>query len=327
MRGVRRLFVAALLLVGCTHAPWNPYSGWKVARTKHITLYTDTKYLYTTTLESLEIAYAALGASLFSKRTIAPVEVLFLEWDQFLPTFGHYRNGLSLARLPGQGVLGRRGLIIVGEETHVPLAAHRLAHMFLQSMAPTAPLWLHEGYATYVQTIEYRAGKGMQEACLGKIGGGDPTVSLEQLFTWTWGQADESKKYEWYRFAARNLVDYFLTAEEGKLRPKFQDLLVGVTSGKDAKTVLAEIFPGTTVEDLEKKISEYRRESEVRPRPICPISFPIAADRAADFGKPRVEPLAKQDIEQLMFRLWLLPRRAGYMDFYPPSALTLKGSR
>src|SRR5262245_55121826 len=99
----RMLATAALLagVAGCAHAPWNPYSGWKVARTKHITLYTDTKFLYTTTLERLEFVYAALAGSLFKSKPITPVEVLFLESPQVLATFGHFRNGATIGRLPG----------------------------------------------------------------------------------------------------------------------------------------------------------------------------------------------------------------------------------
>ena len=44
MSKLRLPVLVALLAgaVGCTHAPWNPYGGWSVVKTKHIALYTNT---------------------------------------------------------------------------------------------------------------------------------------------------------------------------------------------------------------------------------------------------------------------------------------------
>ncbi len=325
------LAASALLGAGCSHAPWNPYGGWTVVRSKHVSLYTDTKYLHSTTLESLEVAYTALWASLFPTRGIAPVEVLFLQAPLFQSTFGHFRNGVAVAKLPGRGQLGRRGLVVLAEDSFVPRAAHKLAHLFLHAVAPGAPLWLHESYATYAETIEYRSGGGSQVACLGKLNPTAPQVTLEELFSWSWSQYDDSKKAEWYGNAGRTVLDYFLAGEKGALRERFAAFVADVARGTDTKQALAAAFPGLTVAELEKKMMDHRRGSEVEPdsdvqrRGLCPITFPIQPARVADLGKPRVAPVEKEDIEQLVLRLRLLPRRAGYVDWYPPHVVTLEG--
>src|SRR3954468_20900956 len=133
---MRSLVVAVVLLGGCSHGPWNPYGGWNAARTKHITLYTGTRFVHRTAAESLEYAYAALSSSLFRTRAIAPVEVLFVEEPQLVGTFGIFRRAAAVARPPGHGILGRRGLAVITEGTGVPGAAHVLAHLFLHAVAP-----------------------------------------------------------------------------------------------------------------------------------------------------------------------------------------------
>lgn len=331
MPAPRRALVAIALAAlvstaaGCMHAPWNPYGGWRVVRSKHITLYTDTYFLHRTTLESLELAYAALANSLFKARPIAPVEVLFLEDPQMLSTFGRYRGRAAVARLPGSGMLGRRGLVVVKEDTFLSGAAHAMAHLFLHAMAPRAPLWVHEAYASYVETIEYRAGGGQQVACLGHLSGSEPLIPLEDLFNWSWDAYDDSKKTDWYRFTARSLIDYFLTGEGGTNVDRFAEWMASVARGRDTRQAYDELFPEMSIAQLELKMVNHRRLSEGRPRGLCPVSFPIPPDRAADTGKPRVDRVEKEDIERLFLRLWLLPRRAGYVDWFPPGVGRLRG--
>jgi hypothetical protein len=316
------------MTVGCAHPPWNPYKNWEVARTKHITAYTNTRIRYATTLETLDLAYSALHASLFKSRPIAPVEVLLLEQPEFQRTLGQFRSSVSIAKLPGKGMLGRRGLVVtIGIDVSMASAAHRIAHLFLQANAPKAPLWLHEGLASYVENIEYRDNGKTDDkafACLGQLRDKQPDISLPELFSWSWKGFDESKKSSWYRYTASSLIDYFLFGEAGALRAKFGDLLGEIAEGGDTATAIGKIYPGLTVAALEQKSREHRSRSEATPRGLCPMPFAIPQDKAADTGPARVEPAEQSDIEELMLRLRLLPRRAGYVDWYPPDSLGLK---
>jgi hypothetical protein len=323
--------VAAMATVtsgGCAHPPWNPYKNWQVARTKHITAYTNTHVRYAITLETLDLAYSALHASLFKSRPIAPVEVLLLEQPEFQRTLGQFRSSVSIAKLPGKGVLARRGLIVmIGLDISMGGAAHRIAHLFLHANAPHAPLWIHEGLASYVESVEYRDNGKTDDkafACLGTLGPKQPEIPLAELFSWSWKGIDESKKSSWYRYTASSLVDYFLFGEEGKLRTKFGDLLDELAQGGDTGAALAKVYPGLTVAGLEQKAREHRSRSETVPRGLCPMPFLIPQDKAGDTNSARVEPAEQSDIEELMLRLQLLPRRQGYVDWYPPDSLGLK---
>lgn len=329
--GLRVLISICLLAASaCAHPPWNPYKNWEVARTKHITAYTNTHIRYATSLETLDLAYSALHASLFKNRPIAPVEVLLLEQPEFQRTLGQFRSGVTIAQLPGKGILGRRGLVVtIGLDLQMPGAAHRIAHLFVHAVAPRAPLWLHEGLASFVETMKYRDnGKTDDKAisCLGELRNKQPEIPLTELFTWSWKGYDESKKSSWYRHTASNLIDYFLFGEEGKLRERFAELLGELATGTEVETALGRVYPGLTVAALEQKAREHRSHSELTPRGLCPMPFMIPLEKAADNSPARVEPLAKEDVEALMLRLQMLPRRSGYVDWYPPDAVGLKYS-
>jgi hypothetical protein len=177
-----------------------------------------------------------------------------------------------------------------------------------------------------VETIQYRSDDrlGVAEACLGHLNGEGPMVPLEELFSATWAQHDESKKVAWYRNTARTLLDYFLVAEQGLLRGKLAVLMSKLSRGHDTRAVLGQVFPDMTVAELETKMKNFRKDSEVRPRGLCPVKYPIPPSRMADFTS-RTEPVSKDDMERLFKRVWALPRRQGYVDWYPPEMLTLAG--
>jgi hypothetical protein len=320
--------LASVTTAGCAHPPWNPYKNWQVARTKHITAYTNTHIRYAVTLETLDLAYSALHGSLFKSRPIAPVEVLLLEQPEFQRTLGQFRGSATIAKLPGKGVLGRRGIVVMfGLDLSMEGAAHRIAHLFLHANAPHAPLWLHEGLATYVETVVYRDNGKTDDkafACLGLLRPKQPEIPLNDLFSWSWKGIDESKKASWYRYTASSLVDYFLFGEEGKLRDKFGDLIDEVSKGGDTGAALAKVYPALTVAGLEQKAREHRAHTETIPRGLCPMPFAIPQEKAADTGDARVEGADQGDIEELMLRLQMLPRRQGYVDWYPPDSLGLK---
>lgn len=312
---------------GCAHPPWNPYKNWEIARTKHITAYSNGRMRLATTMDALEVVYSALHASFFKTKHIAPVEIVMLEGPEFERVFGIYREWLTVAKLPGHGLLGRRGVVVMqGLDHSTGSAAHRLTHLFLHAVAPNAPLWLHEGLAEYLESIQYRGDDKQAVACVGHLPHKAPEVELKELFTWTWAGYDDSKKAAWYRYTAASLVDYFLFAEKGALRDKFATFITEISDGTEVSAALQKVYPGLTIEALEKKARDHRSDAEMNPRGLCPIPFPIAPADFADSNPPRVEPAVQEDIEQLMLRLSLLPRRMGYVDWYPPSTVGLGGA-
>jgi hypothetical protein len=319
------LVALALSAGGCMKMPWQRWTGWKAVRSKHVTLYSDTRFAYGHTLENFEYAYAALAASpIFRNQAIAPVEVLFLEEPEFISALSRYRSGITAAALPGEGRLAAGGLIVVHDDTGMVTAAHRLTHLFLHAKMPKAPLWLHEAFASYLEGVRYATDdKGAATACYGYLGGGDQMLPLDELFTLPWDKYDGSGKAHWYRNSARTLLDYLYMGEEGRLRPTLTVLIGRIGIGKPAAEAVAGAMPGVSIEELNRRMLDFRKESQMRPRPLCPMRVPVPPDNVADTSPPRVEPLSEEDIKQLLMRIWLLPHRTGHVDWYPPESLTL----
>jgi hypothetical protein len=312
---------------GCAHPPWNPYKNWQIVRSKHVTAYTSTRIRHAVTMDNLELAYATLRASMFQARPIAPVEVVLLEQPDFRRLLGQFRGSVSLAKLPGKGMYGRRGLVVMyGNDISVSGAAHRMAHLFLHALAPQAPLWLHEGLASYLETAQYRGEGEKAVACLGHLPRKQPEITLDELFSWSWSGYDESKKSSWYRYTASNLIDYLLMGEGGTLRPQLSDFIGEIAQGTQPDAALAKIYPGLSRAALQTKMRAHREASEMTPRGLCPLPFAIAKDKLADEGERRIEPALQDDVERAVLRLELIPRRSGYVDWYPPDMVGLAGA-
>ncbi len=327
--------MAVALLAGCTHAPWKPYDGWRAVKTKHITMYTDTRFVHQRALEPLETAYATLKASLFAQVDLGgPIEVLFVEDSMHLALLGRFRQGATIARLPGEGRLGARGLVVatenlvyVAQNGTAPRASHLLAHVFLNALAPKAPLWAHEGYANFLWTAQYRSGDKNAIACLGHLGPESPMIPLGDLFSWNWIAVDESQKAAWYGFTGGALLNYFIVGQGGANRSQFANLMARMSRGQPSLQALSEALPGVSLDQLSKSVIDHRRASELRPRGICPMDFPIGPAGMADRSEGQFEPVASDDIHRLIDRVRMLPRRSGYVDWYPPESITLAGAQ
>jgi hypothetical protein len=314
----------ALAGSGCIKLPWQRYSHWKAVRSKHVTIYTDTKFLYGHTVETFEYAYAAVSAlPIFRNQQIAPVEVLFLEEPDFVSVFSRQRSGATIAELPGQGRLGARSLIVVFEDTSMAAAAHRLTHLFLHAKLPKAPLWLHEAYASYLETARYANDAKGTVSCFGYLGGSDKLAPLPELFGLRWEDYDSSGKSDWYRQSSRVLLDYLYMGENGKFRSTIPILLGRFAVGGTTAQALNAALPGVAIDDLDRRMRDFHKESEMHPRPLCPLSVPVPPESLADTAKPQEEPVSEEDIRQLLLRTRLLPHRTGHIDWYPPEAVTL----
>ena len=199
---VRLLARALVILVtvsagaaGCAHWPWNPYKDWEIVRSKRFTVYAQQDVQHAATLRTLELSYAVLQASLFNNQAITPVEVLLLEWPEFRRALGTQRSGVTIAELPGKGQHGRRGLIVMHSQDSTSAGAiHRLVHLFLHASAPRAPLWLHEGLASYAETAVFRDSGPQPTVCLGQLPQKQPDLPLAELFAWSWSAFDDAKR-------------------------------------------------------------------------------------------------------------------------------------
>jgi hypothetical protein len=325
-------FIAAVATSsGCAHLwppwPFNSGESWEMAPTTRLVAYTSGGQP-ATTLQVLEQSCAVLESTLFKTRPITPVEVLMLDWPEFRRELGVHRTGAAIAELPGQGAYGRRGLLVVYQQDATTAGAlHRLTHLFLHAVAPKAPLWLHEGLASYLESAEFRDDEKDPSACLGQLPKKDAQVPLTDLFAWSWSEFDESGKWSPYRFTASSIIDYFMTAEGGKLRERLTDLIVQLGEGATFEAALKKVYPTVPLNDLPEKLRDHREASELAGRGRCPIAYPIKAEAFADSARTRAEPASEEEMEALFLRLRMLPRRDGRVDWYPPEMIGVDGGQ
>ncbi|HEY0709164.1 MAG TPA: hypothetical protein VGG33_20310 [Polyangia bacterium] len=330
-RRARWVLAAGLGLAagGCAYLPFVSSDEWQTVTSKRFVVHSFSGLGHGSTVETLEQAHALLEGSLFGNNPIAPVDVLLLDWPEFRRLFGDRRTHVVVSKLPGKGVIGQRGLIVMyGGDGSLSGAVHRLSHLFVHALAPKAPLWVHEGMAAYLQGATYREGGGTDVvACLGHEPPKAPEVPIDELLGMTFSSFDDSKTASAQRLAASNLVDYFMTAEAGKFREPFLTFLGEVAEGGDQIAALAKVFSGLTPAQLEEKSRAYRKTSEGKPRGLCPISYTIGADKAADTAKPTVKTAEAKDIARLQTQLSLLPRRRGQIDWFPPEMIGVDGGQ
>jgi hypothetical protein len=326
-RGFLVLWVAALLVAGCGHSVLNSMEGWRAVRTQHLTFYTSTRVLYSTTQAAAEHSYAAMASSFFQGADVGNVDVLFLEGEDFGALLGYKRQVAVMAKVPGNGKIGQRGLIVLqtdptGKAVHGPLM-----HLFMQKRVPHAPLWLHEGMAGYAGTLVLMGGHGHQVACFGRpMGGRGQLIKVDELFGATWDQFAEGPQ-SWYHYTASVLIDYILHAENARYRDRLDGIVERVSNGEPAPAVLSSAMPGMTMDMLNRKISDHSRDlqyiagSPVRGR--CPMGFEIPPENMANPDQREITPVAAADMKELFEALKKLPARDdGYPSWYPPEVIT-----
>jgi hypothetical protein len=331
-RGLAHALAAGLLALwagagGCAHL-WPP---WPFAADASFTVARSARFVAhavgdppTPSIEALEQAATLLEASLFPGRSIAQVEVLMFDWPEFRRLLGRNRTGASIAELPGKGPGGKSGLLVVYRQDATSAGAlHRLAHLYLHSAAPRAPLWLHEGLASYLETAEVRGEDRDQVACLGQLPRKDAELTLVDLFALSFASFDEAQGSP-VRFTAGSVIDYFMLGEGGKLRGKLSDLIARLGEGLATEAALEAVYPGLTVAALQEKVTAHRRASETGPRGRCPVAFRIKLEPVAP---PKLDPPGPGTTEALLARLRMLPRRAGRGDWFPPEMTGLEGAQ
>jgi hypothetical protein len=292
-------FALSALGAGCAHTGLNSPEGWNTVKSKHVTMYSPTSQTQEETMMSLEYAYASLRSSFFRNVDITPIEVLFLEEDDFLSLMGARRDGVALAKVPGSGPLGQRGLLILKTVTRRQstatagpdeisrrpdtnlrrledmtefddalgqrgggIEAEALSHLFINKMMPAAPLWFHEGFAAWARLIQFQEGGGQRVACFGRVlGGQQQYVPLKELFTTTWEHYNEGDSRAWFKHSARTLIDYFFFADGGKYREQIGGMLEQMAGGNTGPEIVLGAFPGESMDTLQVKVTALARES------------------------------------------------------------------
>lgn len=348
--GLARLLamLAALLVPGCGQS----FDGWSKISTRHFDVYTDNSANHQDVLPALENSYAAFAASPFFRGGAARVErmeVLFMPDADFQGLFGMFRQGVALARVPGDGAIGKQGLLVlrpfalqrmdrdvrfdsdlgkVGGGQPNPggqAAAEMVAHLFVQRVFPQAPLWLHEGLATYLNTVAIRQdAQGNAVACFGLPQAQAGYIGLPRLWDMTFaGYADASVR-GFFRSTAYLFVDFVLHGENSAFREKAGGLLGGMAVGDPSVKVVETVFAPLGIAELDKRVEVHRtvldaqRSTATAARDLCPLGALIDRDNLPeDTTKAGSVPASARELEDLFRALEALPMREEYPPYYP----------
>ncbi|HXU79808.1 MAG TPA: hypothetical protein VN914_00305, partial [Polyangia bacterium] len=207
-----------------------------------------------------------------------------------------------------------------------------LTHLFIEQKFPHAPLWFHEGFASYARTVEYRQGEGRRTACFGvPKGKTDTLLPLEKVAAISWDDYDGDEARSWFQYTGRTLFDYILHGDEGRNREKITPFVAAVAEGKRLDGAVAAAFPGQSLAALDKKLGEhsadvgYQMGNESKVRGLCPLPFAVPEDKAADQGERKISPAAPADIKAMLDALKKLPRLDGFPPWYPPEVVAKVG--
>ena len=308
----------ALGIAGCTHLPWRPYSGWQAWRSDNLVLYSDTLFEQQQAFDWLVSSAEILQRTFFNHVRVPPAEVVYLHpgnSSHFTSADGEVKFGVVVARLPLQAPAPARGLVLVGRWSYPWPYAHLLAHHYIETAVPRAPLWFHEGFAQYLGTftvLPERPGV----VCFGHVESGvqwQVTVSLKELLAASWADYNRSSA-PWIAPSAWGLIDFLFHGDEGRWRSRHHALMRALAEGRNGEQALLGAFPELTLAELDARVREHVRTR--KPRSLCPL--PVRVGAAGTAAAATIKgPVEEKQIRAYFEALDQLPEKKGYSDFIP----------
>jgi hypothetical protein len=298
---------AALLLatiavfVGCVHAP----PPWQRVTSPHFELYTDLgPDRYGFVLDRLEETDAALASAFFAKVAPPPrMEVFLFQEGDFEELGGlNPRGGFFL---PGPEE-GARGALLINDgwvaDQIQRVAAHELAHAFIQVAYPRIGVWFDEGLASYLESVsiderQVRFGS-VQVTVAGEAAAGR-MLPVAKLFSAT--AATFHGDWELAHHAtAWAMVHFIMHGEGGRLRPRLEAFTAAlIRAGNEpggAQAAWKRLFPDVAWGELDRELLDHvhatfeRRVDAVfaAPRtPLPPVPLAVAPASAAHVERVR----------------------------------------
>jgi hypothetical protein len=328
------IFAGAMTLaVGCASGGIGNPEGWSLMQSQHFNVYAGAPRHATQALAELEYAHSAFQSSFFRGVDLPKTDVLFLEESDFQSLVGFLREEMVLAKLPSQATkVGADGLIIIRDTTTDHGINRAMAHLFIAKKFPNAPLWFHEGFASYARTVQYKRGDGQAAACFGTPSGKpDTLIPLDKLAGMSWDDYDGDEARSWYEYTGRTLFDYILHGDEGKNKERIGPLVGAMADGKPLSAAVNAAFPGTSLAAMDKKLGEhnadvvYHLDNATKIRGLCPIPFKVPDDQFADQSERKISPAPAADVKAVLDALKKLPRLEGYPSWYPAEVVAKVG--
>lgn len=232
-----RVLPFVLALVGCAHGVGVTYGtkGWVTKRTPHFIVHGDDGRSLGHVVERLEETYAALAGTFFQQTQLPPVEAILLERE----TFDQVAGGSRAVGLFVRGVGASGSLLLVRDDSDDWRAlsfvvAHELTHRFVAAQYPTAPLWMNEGLAMFMETVAVKD----DSTTFGQMPGDSAAhfrysgaVPFAQLIAAS-GQKFYGDAASSYYSTAWALIHYLVTGKRGANFGRFAPLLQRVNDAK-----------------------------------------------------------------------------------------------
>jgi hypothetical protein len=261
----------------------------------------------------------------FPKAEVGTVEVLFLPPYEELHTFGELRGGLVMPTLPGSPKIGRQNLVVMSEEETFPQAIKLMSHLFLDKAVPNAPLWLHQGLATYVMSTQVQSGDARWRACFGFTQALDTRffrMPLDKFFAVTW-QAYSQSEPGFFLGTGQLLMDFIFHGDRGAHLSKLPAIFAAASQGVPGPQIMAATFPGMNLDQLGERLSGFKgsQSEQLERTQMCPLALGIPAEKVPDESDPVQTPVPPQEIDQVMAALKRLPHGDSFPSWYPPEML------
>jgi hypothetical protein len=314
------------LLVGCTHLPWHPYRGWRVFAGDHVVLYADTLSEHQLTYQYLHDSFDLMQRTFFHQMPVPALTAIYIPPNEDTPLrtdAGTKKFGATFDQLPGALIADGRHLMTVGRYAHISPYAHLVAHHFVHSTMPTAPVWLHEGLAVYLSVFQSHPTR-RDVMCFGLAPpqrmNRHVTMDLRQLLATPWGDYNHHSA-PWVAPTAWALIDYLLHGEGGKRRTGFRSLLLAFAGGLSGEQALRTAYPDLSLDDLDTALRAHMRSLR-QPGDQCPLAVPLGRAPAGVHvvGLPPPEAADERQVRSVFEALERVPSPAGYADFYQGTA-------
>jgi len=348
-----RATVVALCLFVTLGSGCATYQGWSAVNTDHFTVYTAGTSNHEDVIRALENGYSGFASSPLFKGAAAgvgKVEVVFLDDPDFFELMGNRRWGAAIAKMPGDGKIGKNGALVLRPYTLRTMgtdlslesslketgdaesntggraALEMLAHLFIHKAFPKAPLWFHEGLSAYLSTMELRGDTtGQVISCLGYVRYPSAYLGLTKMREITFNQVATPEVRGFFRATAYTFIDYILHGDNNAHRGKMGALLGGIAAGDSSQAIIESTFSGTPLDVLDESVKSHRNNimaawsTPTKARDLCPIGFPVPAEwKPADVITQTKVDADPADIEAVFRALKALPALDEFPPYFPP---------
>jgi hypothetical protein len=257
----------------------------------------------------------------------------------------------ALGSLPGGGLIGRGGLIVLTERRDAKGTSRQVAYQLIGQAIPNAPVWLRIGFGQYLSEfrVHYRGDRGRSPwkvcygtqhgflspsyyANLGGLGsrpqtqrdvpGRDVLIPLSDVLNADWYEYARNGRY-WFNFTAYAFVSFLIHGRDSWHASRFPLLLKALAEGRSTADALAMAYPHLLPDEIDEELANYVRSPrrgifwQEKPDGLC---FEIPSGNHAA-QKTAASPAAEADVQAALDDLKRLPVWRGYASWYPSDVL------